>query len=99
MFRRRANAAAAREIDSKYRFTSDVPYLVCAGAMQALRFIERPHLGRRSYEVLNRHTPAVGKANKRIAGDALAKIRHHRLLLVALLDRAIELRQCDHRHP
>src|SRR5579863_8117066 len=57
-----------------------------------------PHFGRLPDELTNGHAPAIGETYQRLARDAFAKIRHHRLLLHPLLDAAVELRQGDDRH-
>src|SRR5271170_7341474 len=98
MFARGSNSTPTGKLDANYRLTPDTPHLVGARGTNALPLIERPHFGLRAHELAYRYSPPVREANERIARDALAQVRHHRLFLDALLDPAIELRERDHRH-
>src|ERR1700685_4283203 len=56
-----------------------------------------PDLGSLADQFSNRYTTAIRETYPGFAGDALAKIRHHRLLLDTLFDATIQLRQCYDR--
>src|SRR5688572_17878579 len=98
MLGRGANRSPARERNAEYGLRTDFPDLVRPSFDQLLMLVYSPHFGLGTNEAGNRNAPTISEANESVTRHALAKVRHHRLLVFTLLDAAIELRERDHRN-
>src|SRR6516165_5593101 len=76
----------------------NAPDEVAVGTNHAVALVDGEYLWRGADELSDRDTPPVRKENESVSGHALPKVGQDRPLFVALLDRATELRERDHRH-
>src|SRR6185437_4091478 len=85
------DGAAARELDAGNGAFTDLPHHVGSSRDDALLLIDRPDFGLRAHQARDRNLSTVGQPDEGVARDALAKVRHNGLLVLALLNRAVEL--------
>ncbi len=97
MFSGGANVAAAGQRHFVDGLCPDRPDAVGCPWHQFPVLGYRPDLGGASNQFTYRYALAIGQADKRVAGHALAQVGHHRPLVGPLFQRAVELRQGDDR--
>ena len=98
VFRGRPNRPAAGELHFAYRAATHFPDRVGSRTNKTLLFVNCPDFGLRPHQTRDRHATPVGQAYQRLPGHAFTQIRHNRFLVLALLDRTVQLRERNHRH-
>src|SRR6185312_16961246 len=85
------DGAATGELDAGHRASADPPHQIGSSRNNALLLVHRPDFRLRANQARDGYLPAIREPDERIACHAFAQVRHHRLLVLTLLDCAIEL--------
>ena len=93
-----AQAATARQMHTAQSAHADRPDEIGLRGDQPPALVQGPDFGLPTHEFADRDAGPIREADQGIARHALAQVGHHRLLVDALLDAAVELRERDDRH-